>query len=48
MEDKEYNLFYALNRLINNTEESVDTILAKYFLENYFKAKDFNIYAIAA
>lgn len=48
MEDKEYNLFYALNRLINDTEESVDTILAEYFLENFFKAKDFNIYDIAA
>lgn len=34
MEDKEYNLFYALNRLINDTEESVDTILAEYFLGN--------------
>lgn len=48
MKDKEYNLFYALNRLVNNTEESVDTILARYFLRNYFKAKDFNIYDIAA
>nr|WP_259686267.1 hypothetical protein [Lactobacillus helveticus] len=44
MKDKEYNLFYALNRLANNTEGPVDIILARCFLRNYFKAKDFNIY----
>lgn len=48
MQDKQYDIFYVLNRLINDTDDSVETVLAQYFLQNYFKARNYNIYDIAA
>lgn len=48
MNDEKYNLFYVFNRLINDTNDSVETILARYFIQNFYRAKNFNIYDIAA
>ncbi|MBP2058092.1 DNA-binding MurR/RpiR family transcriptional regulator [Lactobacillus colini] len=48
MNEKQYDIFYILNRFINDTSDSIDSILAKYFIDNYYDAKNFNIYNIAA
>lgn len=48
MNEKQYDIFYTLNRFINDTSDSIDSILAKYFIDNYYNAENFNIYNIAA
>lgn len=47
MDDKKYNLLYVLNRLVNDENTDVNATLARYFITNFYKAKDFNIYDIA-
>lgn len=48
MNERKYNLLYELNRFINDADDSVDEVLAIYFLTNFSNAKFFNIYDIAA
>lgn len=48
MNEEKYNLLYALNRNVNDSYDSVDKVLSEYFIKNWDKASEFNIYEIAA
>ena len=48
MNEEKYNLLYALNRNVNDSYDSVDKVLSEYFINNWDKASEFNIYEIAA
>lgn len=47
MNEEKYNLLYALDRNVNDSYNSVDKVLSEYFISNWDKANNFNIYEIA-